>query len=288
MGVDGDSKSEVLKAFRGEPSEAEGVTFLTQAVLEGLAGRQVPDGDVSLLVAAATLDLDFAFVSSWTPDAISQLHILAEDGRVPMWVVEGPFGIVAETEGWTKTLTEVAQDPRRLDATLHAAAEQTAAEVRRGLQAGADIVVIAEDLAGGAGPFMAPEDFRTLILPHMDVLVSEVRREGSHVLLHSDGDVGPLLRDIAGAGFTGVHIGGLGFERFEELFTEARGAGLAVVGGLEGVDLRSPRKHMEAAVRRCAALRAEGGLLIADDGGLSTAEEGRALGAAFEMRRATG
>jgi hypothetical protein len=105
-------------------------------------------------------------------------------------------------------------------------------------------------------------------------------------ILHSDGDIRPLLPAIARAGFAGVHAGGgLGFEAFDRLFWAARDAGLVVVGGLLTGELGNAARA-EALGSTIGVLARAGGLLVADDGGITTEREVSGLVTALAAARA--
>ncbi|MBN2848449.1 MAG: hypothetical protein JXP72_08390, partial [Coriobacteriia bacterium] len=99
------------------------------------------------------------------------------------------------------------------------------------------------------------------------------------------GDIRPLLPAIARAGFVAVHAGGgLNVDAFERLFWSARAEGLAVIGGLPTVELRNAVRA-EALGSRIGVLARAGGLLVSDDGGITTPLEVSALVTALAAAR---
>jgi hypothetical protein len=61
--------------------------------------------------------------------------------------------------------------------------------------------------------------------------------------------------------------------------------GLAIIGGLEGDDMRAGEVVAIASGARAAVAAESGGMLIADDGGLTSTKEVRALFAALGAAR---
>ncbi|HZL07298.1 MAG TPA: hypothetical protein VFE45_18085, partial [Coriobacteriia bacterium] len=158
--------------------------------------------------------------------------------------------------------------------------------VRDGLERGARAIVIAEDLAGTAGPLVAPDFAIETLLPQLGAIVKVANESDAPAVLHSDGDIRLLLGAVRRAGFSAVHAGGgLGFDGFERLFWAARAEELAVLGGLQSLELTSLTRA-ESLGSRVGLLARAGGLLVADDGGISTTGEGVALVHALAAARA--
>jgi hypothetical protein len=107
---------------------------------------------------------------------------------------------------------------------------------------------------------------------------------GGGAVFHSDGDVRLLLPALSQAGFAGVHLAPGARGGFGAYVDAARRAGLTPLGG---IDVRSLLAEGAQAVGERAARSAlADGLVIADDGGLSSAEELVAFGASLSAARA--
>lgn len=75
----------------------------------------------------------------------------------------------------------------------------------RMVQAGADVVVLADDYADKNGPLMSPRHFRQFILPALKRAVDNAHRAGAYVVKHSDGNIMPLLDMIVEAGVDAIN-----------------------------------------------------------------------------------
>lgn len=64
------------------------------------------------------------------------------------------------------------------------------------VDAGCDFVDIASDFAFNSGSFISPADFEELITPYVKNLISYVKSQGVKVILHSDGNLMPILGQI--------------------------------------------------------------------------------------------
>jgi len=70
---------------------------------------------------------------------------------------------------------------------------------------GVDVCFVDCDWGYTHGPFMSPTHFRKIWYPALRSVVDAVHRKGGFILLHSDGNINPLLEDIAKAGVDGLH-----------------------------------------------------------------------------------
>jgi len=271
--------------LRGTPFPF-GLSFVPADVLGPVIGAlygPVPD----LVEACGVLGASFAFVPADAEWSESAAAALAEADVAPMWAVSGPLWPVIEARGALEGLRETLTRPEEVGAEIDTLLDAQVAEVARGARAGARAVVLAEDLAGTSGPLVAPDFAIAELLPRYVRIVEEARSLGMPAVFHSDGDIRPLLPAIARAGFVAVHAGGgLDVDAFERIFWSAREEGLAVIGGLLTVEIVNAVRA-EALGSRIGVLARAGGLLLADDGGITTPLEMSALVTALVAARST-
>jgi uroporphyrinogen decarboxylase len=60
-------------------------------------------------------------------------------------------------------------------------------------EAGADFIILVNDVAFNDGPFISPDQFQTFITPHLQRQVAHIRDSGALPFVHSDGNIMPLL-----------------------------------------------------------------------------------------------
>lgn len=274
-----------MSALSGEAvvPPAHGVTFLAPGVVLGARDSEAPERDLAR--AYAETGLDFAFVMSWEPWAGRLVGLLHHAGIAALWVVPGVLWPALEVVGVGEGLRATAREPDSLAPELDSAAGAMRDAVALGVGLHADAMVIAEDLAGETGALVAPDFVSDHVLPRLSRGVATASRGDIPVLLHSDGDISVFLSGLRDAGFAGVHAGGPDADAFGRLHARARRSGLAIVGGLPA---RGLAKGLPAAVlagTSLAILAQSGGLLVADDGGITTPEEYSALLAAFAAMR---
>ncbi len=258
---------------------ARGVTFLSPGALPGARRAETPQTDLALAFADA--GLDFAFVPSWEPWAPRLAELLRGAGIAVMWTVAGVLWPLLEARGLAEGLRAIARDPGSLEPIMDAAAARMVVSAESGIRVGADAVVVADDMAGDAGLLVSPDFASDEVLRRLGLAVQAATRAGLPTLLHSDGDISDLLPEIRESGFQGVHAGGLAEEAFERLFNRARREGLVVLGGISTRELGEGPADAAGHGARASILASEGGLLLADDGGITSQVEYEALLVAF-------
>jgi len=73
------------------------------------------------------------------------------------------------------------------------------------MDGGAEVCLCTDDLATKTGPFMSPKLFTELLQPCYQRLTENIHDRGGKVILHTDGQITPLLDFIIGCGFDGLH-----------------------------------------------------------------------------------
>lgn len=272
------------EALAGQPGLVLGTTFLPLAAIEGLmwGSRHAP---MRLAAACDNIGADFAFIHAsevWADEAVGRI---GECGTATMWVVDGPLGRVAANDGWDATLRQSALDPMALGRAMDLHMSEAIEQVRRGLGLEVAAIVVADDLAGAAGPLVSPDFALEEVLPRCARLAEEAALEAVPSVFHSDGDVRPLMAGIRKAGFAALHPGGLDPVQFQAVLAAAKRAGMQVLGGISGDALRAGDTSAVAAGTMAALWAEAGGLLISDDGGISTSQELAALVQAFAAAR---
>ena len=66
--------------------------------------------------------------------------------------------------------------------------------------AGVEAVYMAADMADNHGPFFNPEQMDRFILSYIRKMAEKLKEMGMYVMLHTDGDLAPILSDLANTG----------------------------------------------------------------------------------------
>jgi hypothetical protein len=262
-----------------------GITWLPQNVIEELGEGSGAAGPAAALTAVASaLTLDFVVVPAnewWAVEAVRDLHA---NGIAAIWSVGGMLGRVGDRVGWSEMLRLTVAEPGSLAIHLGEVLHDALDAVRQGVAEEADAILIADDLAGATGPLVAPDFALDVLVPCYRSLVREGIGADIPMIFHSDGDIRAMFRALKRAGFSAVHLGGLATGPFAMSYTAARSADLVVLGGLEAAALRTGARRLGA---HAASLSLSGGMLVCDDGGMTSTEEVAAFGSALESARET-
>ncbi len=123
-------------------------------------------------------------------------------------------------------------DPSFVDKVLRKNYEYSVELGKALLDAGAEFILIGDDLADNHGPFMSPKLYRNFIHPHYKNLVHILKKRGAKVIFHSDGNLNPIIDDILDWGIDGLHPiqpGAMDIIQFKR----DHGSRVAVVGGVD-------------------------------------------------------
>ncbi|MDI6692592.1 MAG: uroporphyrinogen decarboxylase family protein [Anaerosomatales bacterium] len=276
-------------ALPTRPSITVGLTFVGPGALRALAAG-MERVEHAIVAACAAVDAAFAFVPWSEPSAPAATEALMEAGVAPFAVVDGVLAEVLQREGYEAGLKATLLEPERIRSSMESVLERRLDRVRAALDAGARAIVVAEDLAGSSGPLVAPDFAIETLMPLLATIADAATTGAVPAVWHSDGDVRSLLGAARKAGFSAVHAGGgLDFDGFERVFWAARAADLMTIGGIPTRDLAQGLTHAEVVGSRAGLLARAGKLLVADDGGMTTAAEAQAfLRAIAAAREAAG
>ncbi len=73
------------------------------------------------------------------------------------------------------------------------------------IELGAEIIYFGDDLGYKDRPFISPRIYRQFFKPSLRRLCQIAHKGGAKVLMHSDGNINPLLEDLIDAGIDGLH-----------------------------------------------------------------------------------
>lgn len=278
------SRRTVARALNGSRAElACGLAWLSPDVLSALVVDAEDLSQAEMLTSVAiAAEADFIFVSASEPWAAEAAGLLGASDIATMWSVTGVLGRVALRVGWAEALRMTATEPGELAIALAEALHDALVETRAGIAAGADAIVVADDLAGATGPLVAPDYSLDALVPCYRQIAHTARAEGVPAIFHSDGDVRVLMPALATAGFSAMHLAGIAEEAWAASYAAARSERLAVLGGIEAM---SVVHGVRRAGERVGRIALADGLLVCDDGGVTSAEEVVAITAAIDVAR---
>lgn len=140
-------------------------------------------------------DLDWREARFWTQ----------ESDRFVWGVLPGVFGELAYMVGYEDFLFMTLVEPDTVDVMAGEMVAYGLELAQHYARVGVDGFFIGDDLAHDGGMLLGPDHWRWLFLPHLVRLVEGVRRLGLPVIFHSDGNIQPILADLAATGIDGLH-----------------------------------------------------------------------------------
>jgi uroporphyrinogen decarboxylase len=145
------------------------------------------------------------------PDADGRLGELPElvrrykGNRAIFFHQRAAFMWAAYLCGLDNLLANMLVEPSFAEDLMDTVLEVNLVVARRAVEAGADVIVLGDDYAHNSGPMMSPELFRTMILPRLTRMVEQIHAAGGVAVKHSDGNLYPILEDLASCGADGLN-----------------------------------------------------------------------------------
>jgi uroporphyrinogen decarboxylase len=120
--------------------------------------------------------------------------------------VGGPVTVLDESLGMEEYMMAALESTDDIQFLSEAVMTFELEKARVLLDAGAEAILVGDDIAFNSGPFLPPRVMRQVVYPLYRWLIAEIKRHrGVPVFLHSDGQLTPILDEIVACGFEGLH-----------------------------------------------------------------------------------
>jgi len=172
------------------------------------SGKEVDitEHNVGVLVRTCT-KLGYDIVRPvFVPDGLRALQIakrIAPDLLV-MGSTGGTLGI-PDGSNMAKIVKRVYTDLRTVAMEMRERVEASIEGIRMQVDAGADVVVDCTDFCLKEGPFFKPSIYKELIFPHLKMMVDAAHKKGIHFIMHTDGNLWPILENLISTGIDALH-----------------------------------------------------------------------------------
>jgi len=159
----------------------------------------LPEGGTAgeLLAVARQVGADFCFFDR-QPGAVVKTHSL---GLAAGAVVNGPWQRWMSEQGWEQAMLQLAKETDAVSQGLRRAAVQADQEIAGWADIGVDLILLADDIAYSAGPYLSPQQLERFLLPLYLDLRQKISAAGIFAGFHSDGRLDLLLPLLKQAGF---------------------------------------------------------------------------------------
>ena len=95
--------------------------------------------------------------------------------------------------------------PQLVHEVLEMVNEFAIALARRAIRAGAEVVMLGDDIGYRTGPMVSPQMYDEFIRPRLERVVRVIHEEGALAVKHSDGNLWPILDMIVSTGVDGIN-----------------------------------------------------------------------------------
>lgn len=211
------SRERVSAAISRLPADRvpRGEIYIGGSVVRSLLGCE-GSGFEERLEFSSRLGLDIACLQEEFPAADSRLpraeevswpdlgRWARETGLFTFVMIDGAFGWGTRLLGFERFFSMLAGKPRDLIDLIGAVESLNLDLAGRASAEGAAGVIIADDIAYGRGLMVNPLTLRQCYFPSLTRQVESIKSREMAVFFHSDGNLGEVLDDVAGAGFDGL------------------------------------------------------------------------------------
>ncbi len=128
------------------------------------------------------------------------------NGRIALLAgVLGPFTAATMLMGLEEMSVALYTDPNLVVDIIKEGAKFSTVAGLSLIKAGADAIVIGDDLGYTNSLLISPQMMRMYVLPIIKGMVQEFKKHGGKVILHCDGNINEILADVVDLGIDGLH-----------------------------------------------------------------------------------
>ena len=137
-------------------------------------------------------------------EARLKLATLLRAGNPPFMVIGACGGVMGMpgSGNYLEFCYKLFDAPEEIDDMARRSFEHGVEQGKALRDAGVEAVYVAADMADNHGPFFNPEQMDRFILPYIRKMAEKLKEMGMYAILHTDGDLAPILSDLAD---TGLH-----------------------------------------------------------------------------------
>jgi len=134
------------------------------------------------------------------PDGVAAARQAFGDRLLIGSIVGDTTWAIENIEDWSQFAEDLAFHPERLHEGAEAKTRRALETFDRLADAGADFILVVNDVAFNSGTFIAPRHFHEFITPYLARQVEHLRRRGVLPFVHTDGNIMSVLDDYLSLG----------------------------------------------------------------------------------------
>jgi uroporphyrinogen decarboxylase len=170
----------------------------------GAEGRAPVDGPIKSLKDAR----QYTYPDPTKPHRLEKLRqyikLFKGDKAV---IFQGRYGFMwaADLRRLDVFMIDLLENPKLAHELLDITNEFAIKMTLEAIHAGADVIVFGDDMAFRSGPLVSPKIFREFLYPRLEKAVEAVKSTGALCIIHSDGNIWPLLDMFIDTGADGIN-----------------------------------------------------------------------------------
>lgn len=163
------------------------------------------DGTIKTPQAFAEFDFPDADAPGRLDAFETALKLAGDEYAVTGTIDEGIFQRAALMTGLKEFLIHLYEKPSFARELLNKHYEFALEIGKRFLDAGAEFILVGDDIADNHGPLLSPKLYREFVYPYHKALVQSLKKRGAKVIWDTDGNIMPILDLILDMGIDGLH-----------------------------------------------------------------------------------
>ncbi len=138
-------------------------------------------------------------------DALFRLSYWQQESDLFVFaLIDGPFSALAKAWTWQDAIMRISQDDPEIPVVMADTVVDLGELLAAVKQAGADGIIIGDDIAFRRGPYVRPDHLRRHYFPYLTLLALTAQDLDLPVVFHSDGNLWPIWDDLLNTGINGV------------------------------------------------------------------------------------
>ncbi len=194
------------------------------------------------------------------PDGVAAARRTFGDRILVGSIVGGTTWAIEGVEDWMQFAVDLAERPDHIHAAARQKCDHAFAAIDRLADAGAEFILLVNDIAGNGGTFISPAHLREFVLHYLAEQVERIRGRGLLPFIHTDGNIMSILDDWIGLGAACYQsVDPMAGMDIAEVKRRCHGK-LALMGNVQCNLLQDgPREAIRASARYCLEQAAPGG-----------------------------
>jgi len=203
-------RERIYNTLRGAPTDrlARGEMFIADEFIRAFSPAQTLERVIEELdLDVVSIPLSAGWGAPQQPDADGALQTMLqwrERDRFVFALIDGPFSAAVKEVGFDTLMRYTRNAPEAARRAFMQGADETRLVARAVHDAGADGVILGEDIAYNRAPYFSAEALGTLYFRALHAAVDDLHALGLVVFFHSDGNLNLVLDELATCNLDGI------------------------------------------------------------------------------------